>query len=209
MILGRGRNLVLFLLTLVFILVTTKGEDLSLLRKDLEVKYNKNPNDLDSLFELMVLCGALGDLESLYNYYRILERKDPYYLKRGIVKNFKEENSDLLSLYKKAFSYYFLENVDEAIYYFEKIYLLRPKDDWVIAYLAYLYYLKNDLAKVENFINTGLQLNKDNEALHALLCAVYLKKGRYFSALKEYFITMDIVQRKGYKNIWEILKGLR
>lgn len=208
MILGRNKFLIIPLV-LFFILISTEAQDLNLLRKEYEIKYYKNPNDLDLLFELMVLCGALGDLESLYNYYKLLEKKDPGYLKRGAERNTKEDNLDLLSLYKKAFSYYFLEDVDKAIYYFEKIYLLRSKDDWVIAYLAYLYYLKDNLAKVETLVNVGLQLNKDNEALHALLCALYLRKGRYFSALKEYFITMDIVQRKGYKNIWEILKGLR
>lgn len=208
MILGKNKVLII-LLALFFILISTEAQDLNLLRKEYEIRYYKNPNDLDIIFELMVLCGALGDLESLYNYYKILEKKDPNYLKRGIDKNIKEEKSDLLSLYKKAFSYYFLEDIDKAIYYFEKIYLLRPKDDWVIAYLAYLYYLKDNIGKVENLVNLGLQLNKDNEALHALLCALYLRKGRYFSALREYFITMEIVQRKGYKNIWEILKGLR
>ncbi|MFN3698699.1 MAG: tetratricopeptide repeat protein [Dictyoglomus sp.] len=203
------RSSIFTLLILLFASFLCFAEDLNSLKQEYEIRYYKNPNDPEILFNLMVLYGALGDLENLYKCYKALERVNPNYLKDKAKENIQERDSTLLSLYKTAFSYYFLGEIDKAILYFEKIYSLKPRDDWVIAYLAYLYYLKDELEKTENLINIGLKVNKDNEAFHALLCALYLRKGRYFSALKEYFITMDIVQRKGYKNIWEILKGLR
>lgn len=193
-----------------FILISLAGgQDFNLLIKEYEAKYNKDPRDSDTVFNLLVLYGAIGNLEKLYEYYNILNKIDPNYLRENTRSNLKNNSEDIFNLYKIAFSYYFLGEVDKAIYYFNKLSLLRPKDDWIMGYLAYLHYLKGNYNEVEALVNKGLEINKDNEALHALRCALYLKKGNYLLALKEYFITMNIVQKKGYKNIWEILRGLR
>jgi Tfp pilus assembly protein PilF len=92
--------------------------------------------------------------------------------------------------------------------YFQKLYEIFPKDDWIISFLAYLYYEKENIKETERLINEGLQINNENELLHAIKCVVYYKKGNYILALKEYFTTLSIIQKKGYREIWELLKGL-
>lgn len=202
---------ILFLSIIFFIFLINlllSSDDLKYLKTQFEQQIKKDPKNSESIFNLMVVYGALGDLENLYKTYNLLVATDPNFLK-NLKKDIKEENSGIFNLYKLAFLYYFLEDYDKSIFYFERLYDLKPDDDWVIAYLAYLYYLKDNLKKTKELIDKGLKLNKDNEFFHALLCALYLRENRYFSALKEYFTTLSIVQRKGYKNIFEILKNLR
>lgn len=203
------KNFYLSIIFLVFfIILSLSSDDLKYLKTQFEQQLKKEPQNSKVLFNLMVVYGALGDLENLYNTYNLLIATDPNFLK-NLKKDIKEEDSSIFNLYKLAFLYYFLEDYDKSIFYFERLYDLKPNDDWVIAFLAYLYYLKDNLNKTKELIDKGLKLNKDNEVFHALLCALYLRENRYFSALKEYFMTLSIVQRKGYKNIFGILKNLR
>jgi len=177
-----------------------------LLKEEYEKELKKNPNNPEILFNLLVVYGADGNLEKVFEIYKSLEKKFPNYIKSLKV----EENlNDPFSMYKSAFINCFTGKNNLAIYYFEKLYDLYPNDDWIIAYLAYLYYLDENIGEVEQLVNKGLKINNNNEALHALFCALNLKKGRYFSALKEYFITMNILQKKGYKTLWKILRGLQ
>ncbi|MGB9810271.1 MAG: tetratricopeptide repeat protein [Dictyoglomus turgidum] len=172
-------------------------QDLNSLVEYYELKHRENPKDPDNIFNLLVLYGALGNLGKFYDYYNLLNKIDPNYLKEKAKENVKENTNNVFDLYKTAFSYYFLGEIEKSIYYFHKLNSLKPNDDWVISYLAYLYYLKEDYSKVESLINRGFEINEDNEALHALRCALYLKKGNYFLALKEYFITMNYCSEKG------------
>ena len=177
------------------------------LAREYEALLSKDPKNLEILFKLLVIYSAQGRLDKALETYKKIELIDPKFLSKKAEENIEKDN-DPFSLYQLAFASYFGNKREKALIYFQKLYEKFPKDDWVTAFLAYLYYEKENMKETERLIEEGLEINKDNEVLHALKCAVYYKKGNYILALKEYFITLQIVQKKGYKEIWELLRGL-
>jgi len=177
------------------------------LTKEFETFLSKDPKNLEVLFKLLVIYSAQGRLDKAYEIFKKVNSIDPNFLNKkaeGII----EKNNDPFSLYQIAFASYFGNKKDKALIYFQKLYEIFPKDDWIISFLAYLYYEKENIKETERLINEGLQINNENELLHAIKCVVYYKKGNYILALKEYFTTLSIIQKKGYREIWELLKGL-
>lgn len=206
-IIKKKLTILLIFLLLYLSLTFSFCYDWQVLTKDYEFLLSKNPKDLEILFNLLVLYSAQGKLDKAFDIYKRIENIDPKFLSRK-ADEIKERENDPFSLYQLAFASYFGNRKDKALIYFQRLYERFPKDDWVISFLAYLYYEKENIKETEKLIEEGLQINKDNEMLHALKCAVYYKKGNYISALKEYFITLSILQKKGYKEIWDILRGL-
>lgn len=193
-------SLVLF--TLIFSYNNWEG-----LEKEYEYLLLKDPKNLEILFKLLVIYSAQGKLNKAFESYKKIESIDSKFLSKKAEETI-EKSDDPFSLYQLAFASYFGNRKDKALTYFQKLYEKYPKDDWIISFLAYLYYEKENIKETEKLIEEGLKINKDNEMLHALKCVLYYKKGNYILALKEYFITLNILQRKGYKEIWELLRSL-
>lgn len=202
------RNLfwIILIFSLIFFLIgfssNWKG-----LEKEYEILLSKDPKNLEILFKLLVIYSAQGKLNKAFETYKNIETIDPNFLKKKAEENI-QENDDSFSLYQLAFASYFGNKKDKALIYFQKLYGRYPKDDWIISFLAYLYYEKENIKEAEKLIEEGLKINGDNEMLHALKCVVYYRKGNYILALREYFITLNILQKKGYKEIWEFLRSL-
>lgn len=198
----------LFFKILIFNLILTFvsfSYDWKSLSQNYENLLIKDPNNLDLLFDLFVIYMAEGRLDKAYDIYKKIEKLEPnlFYKK---AKEIKEEN--IFSYYQLAFANYFSGNKEKALLYFNKIYNVNPQDDWVIAYLAYLHYEMGNIKSSESLVEEGIKINSNNEALHALKCAIYYRKGNYLLALKEYFITLSILQKKGYSELWQLLRGL-
>ncbi len=191
----------LILLTIVF---SSNWRDLE---KEYEILLSKDPKNLEILFKLLVVYSAQGKLDKAFETYKKIEMIDSNFLGKKAEENI-EKNNDSFALYQLAFASYFSNKKDKALIYFRKLYERYPMDDWVISFLAYLYYERGDIKETEKLIEEGLKIERDNEMLHALKCVVYYKKGNYILALKEYFITLNILQKKGYKEIWEFLRSL-
>lgn len=202
------RNLfwIILIFSLIFFLIgfSTNWKELE---KEYEILLSKDPKNLEILFKLLVIYSAQGKLNKAFETYKKIETIDPNFLKKKAEEDI-QENDDSFSLYQLAFASYFGNKKDKALIYFQKLYGRYPKDDWIISFLAYLYYEKENIKEAEKLIEEGLKINRDNEMLHALKCVVYYRKGNYILALREYFITLNILQKKGYKEIWEFLRSL-
>ncbi|MEN2984068.1 MAG: tetratricopeptide repeat protein [Dictyoglomaceae bacterium] len=177
------------------------------LEKEYENLLLKDSKNLEILFKLLVVYSAQGKLDKAFEFYKKINEIDPRFLSKK-AEEINEKNDDSFSLYQLAFASYFGNRRDKALIYFQRLYERYPKDDWIISFLAYLYFEKENIKEAEVLIEEGLKINKDNEMLHALRCVIYYKKGNYLLALREYFITLSILQKKGYKEIWELLRGL-
>ncbi len=202
------RNLfwIILIFSLIFFLIGFSS-NWKELEKEYEILLSKESENLEILFKLLVIYSAQGKLNKAFETYKKIETIDPSFLKKKAEENI-EENNDFFSLYQLAFASYFGNKKDKALIYFQKLYGRYPKDDWIISFLAYLYYEKENIKEAEKLIEEGLKINRDNEMLHALKCVVYFRKGNYILALREYFITLNILQKKGYKEIWEFLRSL-
>ncbi|MCX7845380.1 MAG: tetratricopeptide repeat protein [Dictyoglomaceae bacterium] len=206
----RKKLLILFWIILIFSLVIFTII-FSYNWKEIEQEYEylliKDPKNLEILFKLLVIYSAQGKLDKAFEIYKKINLIDPKFLSKK-ADEIVEKNNDPFSLYQIAFASYFSNNKDKALIYFQRLYEKYPRDDWIISFLAYLYYEKENIKETERLVEEGLKINNDNEMLHALKCVLYYKKGNYILALREYFITLNILQRKGYKEIWELLRSL-
>jgi len=76
------KNFYLSIIFLIFfIILSLSSDDLKYLKTQFEQQLKKEPQNSKVLFNLMVVYGALGDLENLYNTYNLLIATDPNFLK--------------------------------------------------------------------------------------------------------------------------------
>ena len=200
-------NIIIFLIIFFNLIFSQNYPNWRDLTKEYETLLSKDPKNLEILFKLLVIYSAQGRLDRAYDIFKKINSIDPNFLNKK-AEEIVEKSNDPFSLYQIAFASYFGNKKDKALTYFQKLYEIFPKDGWIISFLAYLYYEREDIKETERLINEGLKINNENELLHAIKCVVYYKKGNYILALKEYFTTLGIIQKKGYREIWELLKSL-
>lgn len=94
-----------------------------------------------------------------------------------------------------------LENYDIAIDIINKL-MRKRKKDYLFAFLAEIYLLKEDYKKAFEFANKAVKMSCNNHKNHLVLAKVYYKYSLYNSALKELDMAIGL-KIKNYRSEYE------